>query len=191
MKKIYALLTAFVLTIAATGQTLNVTVGNVNYLFPATQAGEMNYSNGTMLTIMGKTFTLADIDVITVDNTSVKDNTVTVVYNGTTATVAIAGNVAQYVDATVDGAHVAINQTNTTDIDGDEITYIMSGTSEDGSLALDGNYKCSIQLAGVTLTNPNGGAININNKKRIQISAKKDTDNSLTDGAAGSQRTSP
>ncbi len=41
MKKIYAFLTALVLTIAATGQTLNVRVGNVTYLFPAAQAGEM------------------------------------------------------------------------------------------------------------------------------------------------------
>ena len=188
MKKIYALLTAFVLTIAATGQTLNVKVGNVTYQFPATQAGEMNYSNGKTLTIMGKLFTLTDIEAITADDTSVKDNTVAVAYNGTTATVTIAGNVAQYVDATVSGAHVAINQTNTADIDDDEITYTISGTSEDGSFALDGSYKCSIQLAGVTLTNPNGSAININNKKRIQISAKKDTDNTLADGAAGSQK---
>ena len=43
MKKIYALLTALVLTIAATGQTLNVKVGSVTYQFPASQTGEMTY----------------------------------------------------------------------------------------------------------------------------------------------------
>ena len=72
MKKIYALLTALVLTIAATGQTLNVKVGSVTYQFPASQTGEMTYKNGTTLTIMGKKFTLADIDAMTIDNSSVK-----------------------------------------------------------------------------------------------------------------------
>ena len=33
------------LTIAATGQTLNITVGNVTYQFPAAQAGEMTRKN--------------------------------------------------------------------------------------------------------------------------------------------------
>ena len=94
----------------------------------------------------------------------------------------VAGNVAQYVTATVSGAHVTIDQTNTADVDNDEITYSLSGTTTDGELTLNGSYKCTIQLAGVTLTNPNGAAINIANKKRIQISAKKDTENTLTDG---------
>ena len=61
MKRIYALLSALVLTIAATAQTLNVQVGSVTYQFPASQCGEMNYSDGTTLTVMGKTFTLSDI----------------------------------------------------------------------------------------------------------------------------------
>ena len=51
MKKIFALISALVLTIAATGQTLNVKVGNVIYQYPASQTGEMTYSNGTTLTI--------------------------------------------------------------------------------------------------------------------------------------------
>ena len=37
------------------------------------------------------------------------------------------------------------------------------------------------------MTNPNGGAINITNSKRIQLSAKKNTTNTLTDGS-GSQK---
>ena len=61
MKKIFALISALVLTIAATGQTLNVKVGNVIYQYPASQTGEMTYSNGTTLTIMDKAFTLSEI----------------------------------------------------------------------------------------------------------------------------------
>ena len=52
MKRVYALLTLVMLTIAAAGQTLNVRVGSVVYQFPADQTGEMTYSGGTTLTVM-------------------------------------------------------------------------------------------------------------------------------------------
>ena len=94
MKRVYALLTLVMLTIAAAGQTLNVRVGSVVYQFPADQTGEMTYSGGTTLTVMGKTFALAEITSMTVDNTSVTDGAVGVTYNGTSATVRVAGNVA-------------------------------------------------------------------------------------------------
>ena len=179
---------AFVLTIAASGQTLNVKVGSVVYQFPAAQTGEMNYTNGEKLTVMGKTFTLADIDAMTVDYSEVTDNLVSVEYGNTSATVYVAGNVAQYVDATVSGAHVSIAQSNTDAIDNDEITYALSGSTSDGEFALSGSYKCTVSLAGLTMTNPSGAAINITNGKRIQISAKNGTVNTLTDGANGSQK---
>ena len=188
MKKISFLLTALVLTIAAGAQTLNVTTGSVTYQFPASQTGEMTYANGQTLTIMGKTFTLSDIDAMSVDNSEVKDNQVAVSYNGTSATVTVAGNVAQYVSPTVIGAHVTIAQSNTAAVDDDEITYVLSGLTNDGELALSGSYKCTLSLAGLTLTNPSGAAINITNGKRIQISAKKNTVNTLTDGVNGSQK---
>lgn len=188
MKRIFLSLITLVLTIAAMGQTLNVKVGQVTYQFPAAQTGEMAYENGATLTIMGRTFNLADIDAMTVDEASVTDNQVVVTYDGTSATVTIAGNVAQYVTPTISGAHVSIEQTNTEAVDEDEITYVLSGTTSDGEFALSGSYKCTVSLAGVTLTNPSGAAINITNGKRIQISAKKDTENTLADGSGGSQK---
>ncbi|MBO4215517.1 MAG: carbohydrate-binding domain-containing protein, partial [Bacteroidaceae bacterium] len=188
MKKVAAFLTALVLTISATGQTLNVKVGSVTYQFPASQTGEMTYQAGKTLTIMGKTFSLDDIDEMTIDDSSVKDNNVDIAYDGSTAQITVAGNVAQYVDASVNKAHVTINQTNTSDVDDDEITYVMSGSSSDGSFSLDGSYKCTLQLAGLTLTNPSGAVIDIANKKRIQLSVKKETENVLTDGAGGAQK---
>ena len=183
MKKIYTFLTALMLTIAAGAQTLNIQVGSVIYQFPATQTGDMNYTDGTSLTVMGKTFLLSDISSMTVDDTEVANNLVNITYNGTSATVTVAGNVAQYVTPTVSGAHVTIAQSNTAAVDDDEITYQLSGTTIDGSLTLNGSYKCTVSLAGVTLTNPSGPAINISNKKRIQLSAKNGTENILTDGA--------
>ncbi len=181
-------MTALVLTIAAWGQTLNVKVGNITYQFPAAQTGEMNYADGTSLTIMGKTFALADITAMTVDNSKVTDNQVTVSYDGSSATVTIAGNVAQYVEPTISGAHVTIAQSNTEAVDDDEITYLLTGATTDGELSLSGSYKCTVALAGVVLTNPSGAAINITNSKRIQVSAKKGTENTLADGSSGSQK---
>ena len=187
MKKAYALLMALVLTVAATGQTLNVRVGNVVYQFPAEQTGEMAYADGTTLTIMGRTFTLSDIDAMTVDGSEVTNNLVAVEYGSESATVYVAGNVAQYVTPSVSGAHVTIAQSNTAAVDDDEITYQLSGATADGSLTLSGSYKCTVSLAGVALTNPSGAAINILNSKRIQLSAKKETVNTIADGS-GSQK---
>lgn len=73
----------------------------------------------------------------------------------------------------VNGAHVSIIQSNTTDVDGDEISYVLSGKSDDGEFDFTGNYKCTISLSDITLANPDGAAINIANGKRIKISAKK------------------
>ena len=169
-------------------QTLNVQVGNVTYQFPAEQAGQMTYTNGTTLTVMGKAFTLSEIDNMYVDETDVTNNVVSIVYGASSATVSIAGNVAQYVTPTISGAHVTINQSNTDAVNDDEITYQLSGTTSNGSLTLGGSYKCTIALAGVTLANPNGAAITVTNSKRIQLSAKSGTVNTLTDGASGSQK---
>lgn len=178
---------AFVLTIAAEAQTLNIKVGNVTYQFPASKTGEMTYADGTTLTIMGKEFTLSDIDAMTVDESEVTDNLVSVEYGTSSAMVYVAGNVAQYVEPTISGAHVSIAQSNTEAVDGDEITYQLSGSTSDGEFALSGSYKCTVSLAGITMKNPSGAAINITNSKRIQISAKSGTENTLTDCTNGEQ----
>ncbi|MBP5388309.1 MAG: carbohydrate-binding domain-containing protein [Prevotella sp.] len=189
MKKVLALFTALVLTIAVTGQTLNVKTGGITYLFPASQTDVMTYADGTSLTIMGKTFTLGEIDAMTVDETKVTDNTVTVVYNGTSATVTVAGNVAQYVTPTIDGAHVSIAQSD--DLS-EEITYMLSGSSTDGEFYMSGSYKATVELNGLTLTNTtpvySGAAIHIQNGKRIKIKVAAGSTNTLTDAAGGSQK---
>lgn len=185
MKKILTSICALVLAIAAGAQTLHVKVGNVTYLFPASQTGDMTYADGTALTVMGKTFVLSEVSGMMVDDTPVTDNQVDITYNDTSAVVTVAGNVAQYVTPTVSGAYVTIEQSNTDAVDGDEITYQLSGKSADGQFALSGLYKCTIALSGVDLTCASGPAINIANKKRIQLSAKRDTENTLADCTGG------
>ena len=167
-------------------QTLNVVTGNITYAFPAAQTGNMTYQGGETLTVMGKTFSVADITRMYVDNSSVTDNTVSVSYNSATATVTVAGNVAQYVSPTITGAHVSIVQSAevSDDVCG-EITYTLAGSSTDGEFSMEGSYKASLELNGLTLTNPSGAPLNIQNGKRIELSVKKGTENTLTDAASG------
>ncbi len=190
MRRIATILTILALYAMATvAQTLNVVVGDVTYAVPAAQAGDMTYANGDSLTILGRGFFVNDITKMYVDNTAVEDNTVAVAYSGAQAKVVIAGNIARYVTATVDGAHVSIFQSEeVSESTCGEIIYSLSGSSTDGEFYMEGTYKASVELRGVTLTNPNGAAINIQDGKRIELSVKKDTENTLTDGASGSQK---
>lgn len=195
MKKTCTILASLLLTIAAGAQTLKITSGSTTASYSASQLTEANpvtFTGGTTMTVNGTSYSIADITnaVISVASSSSSEdnNTVNIVYSGSMATVTAADNVADYISASISNGHVSITQTNTDAIDGDEITYVLSGTTTDGSFTLDGSYKCTIALAGLTMTNSSGAAINITNSKRIQISAKKDTENTLTDGASGSQK---
>ena len=111
---------------------------------------------------------------------AINDDNVEIVYNGTTAEVTIAPNIADVVTVTSGtSSHVIIKS----DTESTEIIYSLKGTSDDGSFTLNGSYKCEIDLNGLTLTNPSGPALNIQNGKRVAISAKKGTTNTLTDGS--------
>ena len=108
-----------------------------------------------------------------------ENKTVKVVYNGTTADVTIGKDVESFVSCTSGtSSHVVITSTTTSV----EVTYDLSGTSDDGEFCQNGEYKCAIALNGLTLTNPSGPAFNIQNGKRIDISAKNGTTNTLADG---------
>lgn len=128
--------------LAAEAQTLHVVVGRVTYDFPASQTGTMTYQDGTALTIMGKTFQVADITRMYVDQQDVTDNSITVSYQGEEASVTVAGNVARYVTPTVSGAHVSLEQSDEVgEATCGEITYALSGASTDGSFAMTGSTR--------------------------------------------------
>ena len=190
MKKIFAILIcALVLCTYSTAQTMNIEIGQVKYQFPAEQVGLMNYADGTTLTVVDKVFTLADVSSMYVNDAVVVDNTVSVVYNETSATVTVAGNVAKYLTITVSGAHVDIAQSD--DLE-QEITYILSGSSTDGEFYMSGSYKATLELNRLTLTNKtpvtSGAAIHIQNGKRIKVKVMDGTTNTLVDCASGSQK---
>ena len=190
MKKIFFLvIAALAIGGMLNAQTLNVQQGQVTYKFPAEQAGQMPYSNGTALTVMDKMFTLADVSSMYVDESEVVDNTVSVVYNGSAVSVVVAGNVAKYLTITTSGAHVNIAQSS--DL-AEEITYTLSGSSTDGEFYMSGSYKATVELNGLSLTNTNpvnsGAAVHIQNGKRIKVKVITGTTNTLVDAANGSQK---
>lgn len=189
MKRLVTLLLAVVTTMVTMAQTLNVQVGSVTYQIPAAQAGEMIYAEGSSVTILNKVYPLSDISRMYIDATKVEDNTVGVTYDGASAAVKVAGNIAQYITASVIGAHVIITQSEEVGDDTcGEITYSLIGTSADGEFTLNGSYKATVELRGLELTNPSGAALNILDGKRIEISVKNGTTNTLTDGTGGSQK---
>lgn len=136
-------------------------------------------------------YLLAALMGIALQSLAIDKNTVEIVYSGTTATVTIASNISSYVSVSSGtSSHVVIAQSEsfagvdkTTDNEDGEIYYVLSGSSSDGEFNLTGSFKCEVDLNGLTLTNPSGPALNIQNGKRITISAKSGTTNTLTDAA--------
>ena len=185
MKKTLSLIAALILAIAVQAQIFNVEVGQVTYRIPAADAGDMVYTNGETITIVGNSYLLSDVTRMYVDDTKMSDTTVAVVYSDDAAQLTVDGRIAHHLSITANGAHVSITPASDVDY---EITYALSGSSSNGSFALGGSYKATVELRGLTLTNPGGAAINITNGKRIELSVKKDTENTLTDGADGSQK---
>jgi hypothetical protein len=98
MKRFTLFLIVLLSAIGIDAQTLNVVVGSVTYQVPAAQAGDMVYSDGTFLTILNKKFTLSAVDSMYIDNSTVTDNAIKVSYNGTSASVKVAGNCMQYLN---------------------------------------------------------------------------------------------
>ena len=175
--------------LSMSAQTLNVQVGKVTYQFPAAQTGEMPYSNGTSLTVMGKVFALSEIDNMYVDETAVTDGSVAVAYSGSSADITVAGNIAKDLTIAYKNAHVSIVQS--ADMES-EVTYTLSGSSSDGGFYNEGSYKATVELNNLTLTNVSatysGAAIHIQNSKRIKVKPLNGTTNTLVDAANGKQK---
>lgn len=167
----------------ATAQTLNVKVGQVTYAHSASQTGDMLFANGTTLTVQGKTYTLANVSSVTIDESSVSDNTIAVDYQGTTALVTVAGNLAQHVTVEASGADVSVVADSSYT---GEIAYTLTGTSADGSFYMDGEAKASVTLNNLSLASAKGGAITIDNGKKINVNIIGA--NTLADAAAGTQK---
>jgi len=104
-------------------------------------------------------------------------STVTVIYNGTTASVTSSN---KKILTNVSGAHVTVDMATNT-VKNTEI--IIKGKSSDGSLKVYGEKKYKLTLAGVDLTSSKGPAINSQCKKRTFIHLQNGTTNRIADAA--------
>lgn len=100
---------------------------------------------------------------------------VTIIYNGTTAAVS---NGVSGVEVSSNGAHVVVNST----VSG--VEYVLSGTTTNGSFKVYSEKKFKLSLAGVSILNPVGAAINIQSSKRVFVVCADETTNVLTDGSS-------
>lgn len=107
---------------------------------------------------------------------------VKVTYSGSSAAVVVSNDIKDYITAEISGADVAITSTASATIN--EVSYGLYGTTTDGSFTFNGTYKATVELFGVSITNPTGPAIDIQNGKRIEISAKNGTTSTLKDGTS-------
>ena len=99
---------------------------------------------------------------------------ITIRFNGTTAKVEQQAK--DSVSVEVNGAHVSVVSTYQTH----KLTVLMSGKSEDGQLILKTAGKAKVKMKGLTLTSQEGAPIWLKNKKKVEITAAKGTENTLT-----------
>ena len=113
--------------------------------------------------------------------------TFTITYNGNTASLDKT-NISSDVKITMDGAHVTIITKKKTKL-------YLKGETHDGSLNIlttngdTDNKKLWIVLSNVSITNPNGPALNIQSSKSVYLQLGKNTSNTLQDGATYTAQT--
>ena len=129
---------------------------------------------------IAETYKADDSDEDYLENTTI-ERTITVTFS-TTA------------DATVEGdddgiVSISGNDVIATNTTGEVIRYVLTGTTTDGFFKLYSTKKQAIVLNGVSITNPDGAAINNQSKKRTFIVLNDGTKNYLTDGTNYSDAT--
>lgn len=100
-------------------------------------------------------------------------NTISINYNGNNVTVT--GDADGEVSS--NGADVTVNAQKAN-------IYILSGSTSDGRFKLYSEKKSQIRLNGVSITNNDGSAINIQTKKRTFLVVCEGTENTLRDGSS-------
>ncbi len=143
------------------------------------QQNDITFSNnGTKISVAGKEYATSSVDSISIVKT------IFVTWNGATANVVIPESAQNDVTATTNGGHVTITNNNVQE----EMEFVLAGTSSNGSLTYNGQYKCKFHLNGLNLTSTTGCALDIQCGKRIDFILSNGTTNSLTDAIGGTHK---
>lgn len=193
MKRIPSLLCALALLTGtalrpsqAKAQRLNIHCGTVTYVTSATAAGQMTFSaDGSLLVLPETSLAVNLIDSITTDHEVYEPLQVSVTYADTRTRLVVPCHLADQLTISANDGQVTCLQAPELQ---EEVTYRLSGQSPNGSFTTDGEYKATLVLDNLTLTNPQGAAINVENGKRIQVILPEGTTTSLADGENGAQK---
>ena len=109
------------------------------------------------------------------DRTATDTITIGITYQGTT--VSIEGDAYGYVSAS--GADVTVRSSSNR-----FLQLVLSGTTDSGSLLIYSMHKLGVLLNGVSITNPQGPAINNQCGKSFFVTLADNSVNTLTDGTA-------
>ena len=167
-----------VITLVAGGSTLISAASAANQTYAASSVSYvltvLNASgsepNDSSLSFASTGDPSSDDDI---SNTTFKGR-ITVTFS-TTGDATVSGDTYGYVS--VEGNKVTVNNTN-----GEVLIYELKGTTTNGFFKVYGAKKQAIVLNGVSITNPNGAALNNQNKKRTFIVVKGT--NTLSDSAS-------
>ena len=121
-------------------------------------------------------YLVAEVDSMYFNGTP---DTVKITFSGSSATVVNPLEGAG-VSVTTSGSDVIINSTLTDN----EVNYLLTGTSTDGSVKLYSSFKSIIILNGLNLTNADGPAINNQSTKRTTVVLASGSTNALVDGSS-------
>ena len=116
---------------------------------------------------------------------TVNSQEVSVVWLNETAKVTVSDDIQPLLTVKVSGADVTIDQNESV---AQEITYHLSGKSDNGSFTHTGSFKITLSLEGLQLTSQTGSAMQVKNGKRIAVVLKDGTENMLTDLEGGDQK---
>ena len=110
---------------------------------------------------------------------------VTITYDGPTATVEVPDSVTGVFTLSGTSANVILFSS----VSDKEITYRLTGSSDDGSFSITGSYKLQLLLDGLTLTNAHSGAaIEVLTGKNIDVELAAGTVNTVSDASGGKQK---
>lgn len=102
---------------------------------------------------------------------------ITITYNEGTVKVDQPKN-SKKINVTHTGANVVVDS----QVTDEEVEYVLKGRTGNGSFELNGSYKATVTLDGLTMKTPEGPAINLKCGKRMKLTLKNGSNNMLEDG---------
>ncbi len=189
MKKFFTLALLAATCCQLSAQVMNVHCGQITTRIPVSATPEFTINKSTpdaySLLIADAVYPFAAIDSITFSKEAWQANSIGVDYAGAAARINVGYDVAPLLAITVDGADVSIIQDAALQ---QEVLYTLSGSSDNGSFFMDGEFKASVTLDDLRLTSRKSAAIDIANGKRINILLPDGTNTVLSDAAGGLQK---